>query len=145
MKKLSTYLFLVLFGFSASSFADDVQLTCATINIGSKERDGKVKYTEVNPSHFSVLSEDLGNNEVIVRLFPNELESGAMSSPFLGTKTDSSLLLRWNSPYDKSYDALRIDRISGQFTLTSYYPEEIKSGDWFHRYSGQCWAEEKKF
>ena len=118
----------------------DIQLTCATINIGSKERDGKVKYTEVNPSHFSVLSEDLGNNEVIVRLFPNEFETGAMSSPFLGTKTDSSLLLRWNSPYDKSYDALRIDRISGQFTLTSY-----AFGDWFHRYSGQCWAEEKKF
>ena len=68
-----------------------------------------------------------------------------MSSPFLGTKTDSSLILRWNSPYDKSYDALRIDRISGQFTLTSYYPEEIKSGDWFYRYSGQCRAEEKKF
>ena len=94
----------------------------------------------MNPSHFSVLSEDLGNNEVIVRLFPNELESGAMSSPFLGTKTDSSLLLRWNSPYDKSYDALRIDRISGQFTLTSY-----ASGDWFHIYSGQCRVEDIKF
>ena len=119
----------------------DIQLTCAIINVGKKDLDGKVEYKELNPSHFTVLSEDLGNNEVIVRLFPNEFETGAMSSPFLGTKTDSSLTLRWNSPYyDKSYDTLRIDRISGQFTLTSY-----ASGDWFHRYSGQCWAEEKKF
>jgi len=144
MKKL--FLMIVVLGllWCNVGFAD-TQLTCAIINVGTKDSHGKIVYKELNPSHFSVLSEDLGNNEVIVRLFPNEFETGAMSSPFLGTKTDSSLILRWNSPYDKSYDALRIDRISGQFTLTSYYPEEIKSGDWFHRYSGQCRAEEKKF
>ncbi len=103
--------------------------------------NGKIKYKEIEPSHFSVLSDDLGNNEVIVRLFPNEFEIGGMSSPFLGTKTDSSLVLRWNSPYyDDNYDTLIIDRISGQFTLTGYVFNE-----WTLRQSGICWAEVKKF
>ena len=139
MKKLSLYVFLGLMFCNVG--VADIQLTCAIVNSGKKDLKGKIVYKELNPSHFSVLSEDLGNNEVIVRLFPNEFETGAMSSPLLGTKSDSSLAVRWNSPYyDNSYDVLRIDRISGQFTFTSY-----ASGDWFYRWSGQCWAEEKKF
>ena len=119
----------------------DIQLTCATINAATKDLDGKIEYQEFKPSHFSVLSEDLGNNEVIVRLFPNLLETGSMSSPFLGIKSDSSLAVKYNNPYyDDTYKTLRIDRISGQFTYTWYIGE-----DWFRRSSGECWAEKKKF
>ena len=136
-KNISFIIFLILlFPWWNSSFAD-IQLTCASTKAAKKDLDGNIEYTELLPSHFTLISEDLGNNQVIARLFPNELETGNMSSPFLGKKTDSGLMLRWNSPkHENSYDILRIDRISGQFTL-SYYA----SSDWFYRWSGKCWSE----
>ena len=66
MKKLSTYLFLVLFSFSALSFADDInELEIEGISIGESlldylSKDEIINEIEVNKPAYNYLNEDFG-------------------------------------------------------------------------------------
>ena len=66
MKKLSTYLFLVLFSFSALSFADDInELEIEGISIGESlldylSKDEIINEIEANKSSYNYLNNDFG-------------------------------------------------------------------------------------
>ena len=66
MKKLSTYLFLVLFSFSALSFADDInELEIEGISIGESlldylSKDEIINEIEANKSTYNYLNNDFG-------------------------------------------------------------------------------------
>ena len=73
MKKLSTYLFLILFSFSAPSFADDIsEYQIEGISIGDSlldhlSKEEIIKELEITKSHYNYLNNDFGE----VYLFSN--------------------------------------------------------------------------
>ena len=66
MKKLSTYLFLILFSFLAPSFADDIRdLQIEGISIGDSlldylPKEEIIKELEITKSHYNYLNNDFG-------------------------------------------------------------------------------------
>ena len=145
MKKLFSCVFVILM-ICNPVFAKTV-LTCVITNFVNVDKDGTMDRVTPKASHFTTTIEELKDNKVSAEVI-STMEVGALEPLWLGSATDTHYEFIVNDKILKDPDRLGkfvIHRYSGKFSIR--YPQSFAGlMDWgFHRYSGTCKKESRKF
>ncbi|MDA9877064.1 hypothetical protein N9C92_01530 [Candidatus Pelagibacter sp.] len=129
MKKIFVTFFVYLL--STTYLVAEINLICASTTYSSRIM-GELETSEVMPSTFTVVIENLGGNKVIARV-KGSAETGHKCSPYKGRADDSSYDLKCKR--SGAEEKMKINRISGRFSNTEHIPGK---SEWLIQTSGLC-------
>ena len=146
MKKIFLYVFLISM-ICNLAFGKTV-LTCVVTNfIDVDMKEGETTNFTHKSSHITAIIEELKDNKASAEIISN-MEIGALEPLWLGSATETNYEFIVNDKIRKDPNKLGkfvIHRYSGKFSIR--YPQSfwgmMNSG--FHRYSGTCKKESRKY